>query len=56
MKARKTILRHPTRWTVVIGARIQRFDSEHKADDALAKGVGPGESGYVLPPTSADDQ
>jgi hypothetical protein len=47
---RKTLLTHPTRWTVVIGARLQRFDTKIEAEEALAKAEARGESAYILPP------
>jgi hypothetical protein len=50
---RKTLLTHPTRWTVVVGARLQRFDTKTEAEEALAKAEAQGQSAYILPPASA---
>jgi hypothetical protein len=35
---------------VVIGARLQRFDTKIEAEEALAKAEARGESAYILPP------
>jgi hypothetical protein len=52
---RKTLLTHPTRWTVVIGARLQRFDTKAEAEEALAKAEARGEAAYILPPAGNTD-
>jgi hypothetical protein len=51
MKAHYTALRDPSRWTVVIGARFQRFATEAEARKALENAPG----GYVVPPEKVEE-
>jgi hypothetical protein len=50
MKARHTALRDPSRWTVVTGARLQRFATEEEAKKALENAPGR----YIVPPESEE--
>jgi hypothetical protein len=37
---------------VVVGVRLQRFDTKTEAEEALAKAEAQGQSAYILPPAS----
>jgi hypothetical protein len=41
---------HLTKWTVVMGTKLQRFDTLKEAEEARDKAVERGESAWIQPP------